>query len=208
MNNSLAVHHLSLLSNEANSKGLLKTMIKVWGNLLFLILLHDVAVGLVVIVQPAQTPRSTTIKRVFKGPIRLSNCKPHGDMREVSHHLLWQHLHMNVSVIKLLPHLPQLTHGVVQVTFTLTPVDHTGRIFNSFLKRLKPQLMPDNISVFPYATSCNHRPSCSSLTWSRGWLQWLISPDRRRRLGAAPQVFMEVVRAIDKGLAPKGIDRG
>lgn len=46
---------------------------------------------------------------------------PHGDVGVVSHHLLRQHLHVDVGVVKLLPHLPQLTHGVVQVTFTLTP---------------------------------------------------------------------------------------
>lgn len=56
----------------------------------------------------------------------MSVCVPHGDVGVVSDHLLRQHLHMNVGVIELFPHLPQLTHGVVQITFTFAPADHRG----------------------------------------------------------------------------------
>lgn len=51
-------------------------------------------------------------------------------MRVVSDHLLRQHLHMDVSVVELFPHLSQLTHGVVQIAFALTPAGHSGRKFN------------------------------------------------------------------------------
>lgn len=49
-------------------------------------------------------------------------CVPHGDMGIVPDHLLRQHLHVDVGVVELLPHLPQLTHGVVQIALTFTPV--------------------------------------------------------------------------------------
>lgn len=62
-------------------------------------------------------------------------CAPHGDMGVVSDHLLRQHLHMDVAVVELFPHLPQLTHGIVQVAFTLAPAGHSGREFIIFLRR-------------------------------------------------------------------------
>lgn len=52
---------------------------------------------------------------------------PHGDMGVVANHLLRQHLHMDVGVVELLPHLPQLPHGVVQIAFALAPACHKGR---------------------------------------------------------------------------------
>lgn len=48
-------------------------------------------------------------------------------MGVVSDHLLGQHLHMDVGVVELLPHLPQLPHGVVQVAFALAPAGRRGR---------------------------------------------------------------------------------
>lgn len=55
-------------------------------------------------------------------------CKrvPHGDVGVVADHLLRQHLHVDVGVVELLPHLPELTHGIMQITFALTPAVHTG----------------------------------------------------------------------------------
>ena len=62
-------------------------------------------------------------------------------MRVVSHHLLRQHLHMDVCVIELLPHLSQLTHGIVQVALAFTPAGHKGETkSNIFLQRLMAQL--------------------------------------------------------------------
>lgn len=48
-------------------------------------------------------------------------------MGVVSQHLLRQHLHVDVCVVELLPHLSQLTHGVVQVAFALTPGHHKDK---------------------------------------------------------------------------------
>lgn len=68
-------------------------------------------------------------------------CVPHCDMGVVSHHLLRKHLHMDVCVIELLPHLPQLTHGIVQVALAFTPAAHKGgKKSNIFLQRLTAQL--------------------------------------------------------------------
>lgn len=65
-----------------------------------------------------------TFQQLF---MRVSMCIPHGDMGVVTDHLLRQHLHMDVGVIELLPHLPQLTHGIVQIAFALAPAVHRGR---------------------------------------------------------------------------------
>lgn len=45
-------------------------------------------------------------------------------MGVVSDHLLRQHLHMDICVIELFSHLPQLPHGVMQVPLTFAPVRH------------------------------------------------------------------------------------
>lgn len=47
-------------------------------------------------------------------------------MGVVSHHLLGQHLHVDVGVVELFSHLPELPHGVVQIAFTLAPAGHRG----------------------------------------------------------------------------------
>ncbi len=87
-------------------------------------------------------------------------CVPHGDMGVVSNHLLRQHLHMDVCVVELFPHLPQLTHGIVQIAFALTPAGHIGRKFNISMKILVTQLS--------FCSSSPSNPSCSPQTCSGG----------------------------------------
>lgn len=53
---------------------------------------------------------------------------PHGDVRIVPHQLLRQNLHMDVCVVELLPHLPQLAHSIMQVALPLAPAERTGDI--------------------------------------------------------------------------------
>lgn len=48
---------------------------------------------------------------------------PHGNMGVVPSHLLTEHLHMDVSVIKLFPHLPQLTPTKVSYRLLLQGTD-------------------------------------------------------------------------------------
>ncbi len=69
---------------------------------------------------------STTDGTCIRWINMLSCVSPHGDMRIISHQLLGQNLNMDVSVVELFSHLSQLTHGIVQVTFTFAP-DQTHR---------------------------------------------------------------------------------
>lgn len=112
-------------------------------------------------------------------------------MGVVSHHLLRQHLHVDVRVVELLPHLPQLTHGVVQVTFPFAPAGEE----------------PNRVSGLPHRTlflfACllgfcrpgvppvvKGDPSGRLLLTEKGW---------RLHLGVAEaQVLVEVIQAVDK----------
>lgn len=53
--------------------------------------------------------------------VNVDELLPHSDMRIISHQLLRKNLHVDVCVVELFPHLPQLTHSIVQVPFTLAP---------------------------------------------------------------------------------------
>lgn len=90
---------------------------------------------------------------------------------------------MDVSVVELLPHLPQLTHGVVQVTFTLTPAGEG----------------PEHVSQVRSQVALG-RPGVTPVVEGdpRGGLL-LAEEGRRLHLGVAEaQVLVEVIQAIDK----------
>lgn len=106
---------------------------------------------------------------------------PHGDMGVVPNHLLTEHLHMDVGVIKMFPHLPQLTHSKVQAALSLTPAGDRQRKSNVFLKRLTTQLFLVSISAF---MSVVMSPVCPSPTL-RSVLLLLAEEGQRLRLGVA-----------------------
>lgn len=62
-------------------------------------------------------------------------------MGVVSDHLLRQHFHVDVCVVELLPHLPQLTHGIVQITFTFTPAEEEQRYVSLLQRAHSPWLV-------------------------------------------------------------------
>lgn len=113
-------------------------------------------------------------------------CVPHGDVGVVSDHLFRQHLHMNVGVVELLPHLPQLTHGVVQIAFALTPASTWGKKF--MCQSIQSSSPP------PPAPPC--RPVVEG--HSRGRL--LLAEEGRwlhLRVTEA-KVLVEIIKAVDK----------
>lgn len=105
---------------------------------------------------------------------RLWMSVPHGDVGVVANHLLRQHLHMDVGVVELLAHLPQLPHGVVQVAFALAPAGPR--------RRGNGHIITSSHNHIPHSSSSY---SCLPQTCSAGWLRWLTPPGRRR-WAAAP----------------------
>lgn len=112
---------------------------------------------------------------------------PHGDMGIVSDHLLRQHFHVDVRVIELLPHLPQLAHGVVQITFAFTPAGEEQNHVSALLHGALPLIGLGHPGLPPVMEG---DPSGRLLLAEEGW---------RLHLGVAEaQVLMEVIQAIDK----------
>lgn len=125
---------------------------------------------------------------------------------------------MDVSVIELLPHLPQLAHSIVQVALSLTPAGATQRKFNVFRKRLTTQLslqlpchyfsfyvsclpsLPQSNALIdrwpPPPTAC----CCTPVVEGHSGCRLLPAEGGRRLHLRVPeaQVFVEVIEAVDK----------
>lgn len=112
---------------------------------------------------------------------------PHGDVRIISDHLLRQHLHVDVRVVELLPHLPQLAHGVVQITFTFAPAGREQNHVSALVHRPLSVVGFGHPGLTPVVEG---DPSGGLLLAEEGW---------RLHLGVAEaQVLVEVIQAIDK----------
>lgn len=114
-------------------------------------------------------------------------------MGVVSHHLLRQHFHVDVRVVELLPHLPQLTHGVVQITFTFAPA---GEEY-SHASLLIHQTLFLSLSLW-LAGFCH--PGLTPVVEGDPSGRLLLAEEGGRlHLGVAEaQVLMEVIQAVDK----------
>lgn len=112
-------------------------------------------------------------------------------MGVVSDHLLRQHFHVDVRVVELLPHLPQLTHGVVQITFTFAPAGEEQKHVSLLLHRtLFLSLWLVGFYRPGVTPVVEGDPSGGLLLAEEGW---------RLHLGVAEaQVLVEVIQAVDK----------
>lgn len=98
---------------------------------------------------------------------------------------------MDVRVVELLPHLPQLTHGVVQITFTFAPAGEEQNHASLLLHR--------TLFLSLWLVGCC-RPGVTPVVEgdpSGGLL--LAEESWRLHLGVAEaQVLVEVIQAVDK----------
>lgn len=94
---------------------------------------------------------------------------------------------MDVRVVELLPHLPQLAHGVVQITFAFTPAGEGQNHVSALLHGALALIGLGHPSLTPVMEG---DPSSRLLLAEEGW---------GLHLGVAEaQVLMEVIQAIDK----------